>query len=186
MENFPGNKQESESFLESIKNNHPEIFQLISENYSPESNFKLTDNNKIETEEGEYLNTSRVQELIKIAAAIKNNLPNVPENKIRLWRANRKGEVGKNPSYTNSLIGIALPFLLQYKGPLSYVDVDKEIAEKSLRTVAAAEGSEFMLPVELLSYVKIVGLGEVETQELIAKSSSEDKTNNTGWESTTL
>ena len=66
----------------------------------------------------------------KDATAIEQTLPPVPEGHVRLWRGNRPEEIGQNPSFTNDLPGIALPFQKSQGGRLSYVDVPTaEVAE---------------------------------------------------------
>ncbi len=169
-EDIKPKRESPKSNLEKIKTNNPEIFNLISDKYNADSILEITDDGKIKTEEGDYLNTPRVQELVRIMTAIKESLPSIPEGYVRLWRGNRKNEVGKNPQYTNSLSGIALPFLMGYGGHLSYVDISKEDAEKCLKTGAVAEGAEFMLPKELLSNVQIVGFSEEERKSILEKS----------------
>lgn len=170
-------------FINKIKVDHPEIFTLISNNYNPESPLKVNEENMIETDEGTYLNIPRVQELVRISSAIKEKLPVIPEGYIRLWRGNRQKEVGKNPSYTNSLSGIALPFLMGYSGPLSYVDIPKELSGKFLKTGCVAEGSEFIISPEILSNIQIVGLNEEEKKNLIEKSTDlqEEDGDKGGW-----
>ena len=98
-------------YLENLMVNNPEIFELISVVYDSGTATKLDESNNIESDEGTYPNTPKMQEMVKIAKAIKKSLPAIPKGYIRLWRGNREGEVGKNPSYTNSLAGIALPYL---------------------------------------------------------------------------
>ena len=95
----------------------------------------------------------------KLSDLIIQKLPKVKPNFIRLWRGNRPNEVGKNPSYTSSLEGIALPFYYGYheKGydaVLSYIDVPEEEAKKYI--TSGAKDSEFILPKELLNQVKTV------------------------------
>ncbi len=123
----------------------------------------------------EYIDSPRIRELIKKANEIRSSLPPVKEGFMRLWRGNRKGEVGKNPSYTNSLEGIALPFLGSYGGVLSYVDIPDADLEKYLQTGAVAEGSEFRLPPELVETVKVVGVSEDEGEQLKKESKPEEK-----------
>ena len=180
-------KNLKETPLDKIRSNHPEIFALISKTYNPDSPLKVNENGQIETEEGEYLNIPRMQELVRITAAIKEKLSPIPEGYVRLWRGNREKEVGKNPSYTNSLTGIALPFLLSYKGPLSYVDVRKELSEKCLSIDGVAPGAEFILPTESLSGIQVVGLTEEEKNALIEESLPEDRSKETdGWGKITI
>lgn len=182
------NQEKSQIFLDKIKDSHPEIFALISNNYNSESPLKINEENKIETDEGTYLNIPRVQELVRISSAIKEKLPVIPEGCIRLWRGNRQKEVGKNPSYTNSLSGIALPFLIGYNGTLSYIDVPKELSEKFLKKGCVAEDSEFIVSPEILSNVQIVGLNENETQALLKQSITlqEEDDGKGGWASITV
>jgi hypothetical protein len=99
----------------------------------------------------EYWDTPRMRAFFKRATIIRNGLPPLQDGYSRLWRGNRPGEVGSNPSFTNSLEGIALPFLKGYGGKLSYVDVPTTDLEKYEEKVGAASGSEFTLPAELAS-----------------------------------
>lgn len=109
----------------------------------------------------EYQNIPRMREFIQRANKIRASLPEVSEGYTRLWRGNRPGEVGQNPSFTNSLEGIALPFLDVYGGNLSYVDIPKDQLEKFLQMSGVARDSEFMLPSELASKAAVI---KVETE----------------------
>lgn len=130
----------------------------------------------------EYIDSFHIRELIKKANEIRAGLPSIKEGYTRLWRGNRNGEVGKNPSYTNSLEGIALPFLGSYGGVLSYIDIPDTDLEKYLQTGAVAEGSEFRLPPELVETVKIVGMSEEEGEQLKKESKTEEKLDQgNGW-----
>jgi len=96
----------------------------------------------------------------QIVEIINQKLSKIKPGFVRLWRGNRPNEVGKNPSYTNSLEGIALPFYYSYfeKGKnsvLSYIDITEDEAKKYL-TSGSAKDSEFMLPKEILNRVQIV------------------------------
>lgn len=104
----------------------------------------------------EYANIPRMHELIRRANRIRESLPAVPSGFTRLWRGNRPNEIGKNPSFTNSLEGIALPFLNSYGGKLTYVDVSTEELSKYLDTIGGAADSEFILSPELASTAEIV------------------------------
>lgn len=104
----------------------------------------------------EYLNIPRMQELIRRANKIRGSLPVVSDGYTRLWRGNRPDEVGKNPSFTNSLEGIALPFLSSYGGKLTYVNVPTEDLNKYLDTIGSAPDSEFILPSELAGQAIVV------------------------------
>ena len=104
----------------------------------------------------EYLDIPRMRDAIRRANKIRNSLPPVEEGYIRLWRGNRPDEVGQNPSYTNSLEGIALAFLRQYQGVLSFVDVPKTDLSKYEIRSGAAPGSEFILTTEILKNAKAV------------------------------
>lgn len=97
----------------------------------------------------EYADTARMRLLIRRANAIRKQLPVIQNDYVRLWRGNRPNEVGENPSFTNSLEGIALPFLDVYEGGLSYIDVPRTDLDSYVRTEAAAPNSEFILPAEL-------------------------------------
>jgi hypothetical protein len=103
---------------------------------------------------------SNVDYYKKLSDLIIQKLPKVKPNFIRLWRGNRPNEVGKNPSYTSSLEGIALPFYYGYHedgldAVISYIDIPKEEVKKYI-TGGGAEDSEFILPKELLNQVKTV------------------------------
>lgn len=104
----------------------------------------------------EYEDTPRMRSLIEKANEIRGSVSAIPEGYSRLWRANRPGEVGKNPSYTNSLEGIALPFLEGYGGKISYVDIPEEDLVKYVRDGVVAPGAEFVLPLEVLKQVEVV------------------------------
>lgn len=117
-----------------------------------ENNDKLKFTSDIDNHE--YFDTPRIRNFIKKANDIVQKLPPVKDGYTRLWRGNRPGEVGKNPSFTNSLIGIALPFLEMYGGKLSYVDVKTQNLSKWLSS--GAPGSEFILPKQIASKAIVV------------------------------
>ena len=103
-----------------------------------------------------YMNTPRIQNLIQQAHSIESQLPPVRSGMTRLWRGNRQGEAGSNPSFTNSLVGIALPFLEQYGGSLTYIDVPTKNLSQYVHTVASAPGAEFTVTPELASRAQTV------------------------------
>lgn len=107
-----------------------------------------------DSEGQQYSDTPRIRKLIKKADDIRETLPKVAEGHTRLYRANRPGELGENPSFTNALVGIALPFQESYKGPLSYVDVPTKDLNKYEQSVGSAKGNEFTLPPELAKNAK--------------------------------
>lgn len=90
----------------------------------------------------------------RVAQRISASLPNVPAGHVRLWRGNRPGEEGANPSYTTDLAGIALPFQEGYGGELTFVDVP-EGALRS-RESGAATDAEFIISAELAASAKKV------------------------------
>jgi hypothetical protein len=90
-----------------------------------------------------------MQAFVRLGNTIRNNLPPVPEGHIRLWRGNRPNEIGKNPSFTNSLEGIALPFLASYEGKLSYIDLPQEDLSEYESKGGVARGNEFIMPKNL-------------------------------------
>lgn len=94
----------------------------------------------------EYSNIPEMHALIRRANVIRDNLPKLDKDHVRLWRGNRPNEVGRNPSFTNSLEGIALPFLDRYGGELSYVEIPATDLEKYIRSGSDAE---FTLSAEL-------------------------------------
>jgi len=104
----------------------------------------------------EYANTPRMRDFIKRANAIRAKLSPPREQQVRLWRGNRINEIGENPSFTNSLEGIALPFLDMYGGKLSYVDVSEADLEKYVMNIGSAANSEFILPTELAKSATVI------------------------------
>ncbi len=116
----------------------------------------MADNQQIPYEGHQYCDNPRMRGLIEAANQIKDSLLPAGEDYTRLWRGNRPGEVGKNPSFTSSLVGIALPFLEGYGGDLSYVDVPTAALRRYECKTGAAAGAEFMLSAELASRAKIV------------------------------
>lgn len=99
----------------------------------------------------EYANTPRMREFIRRANEIRSSLPPTPEDTLRLWRGNRPDEVGENPSFTNSLEGIALPFLDSYEGDLSYIEIPRADSGKYV-----TKDSEFNVPTEIAKTAKVV------------------------------
>jgi hypothetical protein len=115
------------------------------------------DSDKSITYDGQsYMNTPRIQSLIQQAHSIESQLPPVRSGLTRLWRGNRQGEAGSNPSFTNSLVGIALPFLDQYGGSLTYVDVPTQDLSQYVHSVASAPGAEFTVTPELAQQAQVV------------------------------
>ena len=94
----------------------------------------------------------------KDAAAIAAILPAPAAGTVRLWRGNRPGEIGHNPSFTNSLAGIALPFRASYGGDISYVDVPADDLNRYLVTTGGAPGAEFKLPMNLAAQARRVAV----------------------------
>lgn len=135
----------------------------------------------------EYDNTPRAREFIKYGDAIRNSLPSIKKDCTRLWRGNRPGEVGQNPSFTSSLEGIAIPFWLSYGGDLSYIDVPDNDLKEYLFTGGVAENSEFGVSAELAQTAKIVeGLVNPNAREkiekIIPKDLEDGSENPKGWD----
>ena len=103
-----------------------------------------------------YLNTPRIQNLIQQAQDIESRLPAPAPGTTRLWRGNRPGEEGSNPTFTNSLVGIALPFQEQYGGKLTYIDIPTRHLAQYTDRVASAPDSEFTVPKELAAKAHII------------------------------
>lgn len=182
MENFETPYDETDSsFLRGIFENNPELARIYegSTNKEIESN----ESGRIVRDGHEYENSERMKAIVGLADAIRDSLPSVQSGFIRLWRGNRQNEVGHNPSYTNSLEGIALPFLGGYKGVLSYVDIREDEAEKYLRSGGVAEGSEFILPPELMKEVKIVGFSSEQAGEIMKRAVPLSNKPVDGWKS---
>src|SRR3989344_7811698 len=131
---------EAESPIQQLLKNNPEL-NVIYGNRPPSELSVDMSGNIISAGHG-YTDIPRMRAYVEFANAIGDSLPPVQEGHVRLWRGNRRGEVGHNPSYTNSLEGIALPFLRSYGGVLSYVDVDQEEATQYL--TSGAKDSEFI------------------------------------------
>ncbi len=96
----------------------------------------------------------------QLSDLIIQKLPKVKPGFIRLWRGNRPNEVKKNPSYTTSLEGIALPFYYGYyedgqNAVLTYIDIPQENVDK-YTVPGGVKGEEVMIPKELLNNVEIV------------------------------
>lgn len=103
----------------------------------------------------EYKDTPRMRNFIERGKLIREGLPPVPQGFTRLWRGNRTGEVGQNPSFTIALEGIALPFLDFYGGgKLSYVDIPTN--DLPLYETSGSPGDEFILPTELATSARII------------------------------
>lgn len=131
---------------------------------APDEEFTINPKTGMIVSDGhEYANTPRVRAFVKRANAIRNSLPPIQEEHVRLWRGNRPNEVGENPSFTNSLEGIALPFLDGYGGMLSYVEVPKEDLNKYVQTGVVASNAEFILPADLAK--KATPIKETSVQE---------------------
>jgi hypothetical protein len=112
--------------------------------------------NVLEHDGIEYADTPRIRTLIEKAKDIQAKLPSVKSGMVRLYRGNREGEVGQNPSFTNSLVGIALPFQESYGGSLSYVDIPEADLSSYDAGPGGAPGAEFILPKEIANKAKPV------------------------------
>jgi len=178
---MPENFENIESPIDDILRNNPELEKI----YGDRSVIHETTPDKsgnLERDGQKYNDNPKIRAFIELGDAIRDILPDVDKENVRLWRGNRKDEVGCNPSYTNSLDGIALPFLSDYNGVLSYIDVLKDEAEKYL-TENGATGSEFILPKKVLENIKIVGFSEEDSEKIKkeAKPLSQNK-EESGWD----
>jgi hypothetical protein len=99
------------------------------------------------------------------AQLINAALPPPKDRHTRLWRGNRPGEVTSNPSFTNSLDGIALPFRQMYGGQLSYVDVPTERLSAYELTEGTAKGSEFEVPPSVAAKATPIDLDAILTEQ---------------------
>lgn len=116
-----------------------------------QSQFVINPENDMLMSDGhEYSDYPRMRSLIIRANAIRAKLPPVANDMTRLWRGNRPDELGKNPIYTNSLEGIAMPFLDAYGGKLSYVDVPTNNLKEYVN-LGGAPDSEFTIPPQFLA-----------------------------------
>ncbi|MDP2676172.1 MAG: hypothetical protein Q8O83_00590 [bacterium] len=166
MENF---EQVQESPIQELLDNNPELAKIYNERSAAHKIF-INESGKILSDGQTYEDSPRMRALVELADTIRENLPDLQDGYVRLWRGNRQDEVGHNPSYTNSLEGIALPFLRHYSGALSYIDVPEEELEKYIAKSGAAKGSEFILPPEVVKDVKIVGFTPEEADEIKGKA----------------
>ncbi len=182
MEGFQQSREQNveESPIHTILKNNSELAKIYNTRLKSEIN--VNENGEIVTEQETYSNTPRMQAFVELANAIQESLPKIPEGYVRLWRGNRPNEVGNNPSYTNSLAGIALPFLAGYNGVLSYIDVPQ--GEASSYIVSGAKDAEFILPSDLVSGAHIVGFTQGEAEEIKKNSSPLTKTQDpiNGWD----
>jgi len=161
------------SVLRNVRESNPEIIELVSK-HQEDVSIKVNDEGRIESGGHTYEDTPRMRSLAKAAQAIRTSLPEVPEGHVRLWRGNRKTEVGFNPSYTSSLEAIALPFLSQYRGYLTYVDVPEEVAKESLQEGLVADNAEFIIPKRFAEKAKVVGVSQERQEEIKGQSSGID------------
>lgn len=166
-------ENDSLSVLRNLKESNPEIIDLVNK-HKEEVNIKVNDEGRIESGGHTYDNNKRMRSLTKVAQSIRASLPDVPEGHVRLWRGNRENEVGYNPSYTSSLEGIALPFLDQYRGYLTYIDVPEEVAKESLQEGLVAENAEFIIPKKFAEKANVVGVSQEKQEEIKEQSSGVD------------
>jgi hypothetical protein len=130
----------------------PEVKELF------ESNPELADavyealgfNPKMITRDGqEYFNNPRIRFFVKIADEVRASLPKLKEGYTRLYRGNRPSDLKSNPQFTNSLEGIALPFLMSYEGQLSYIDIPTSDLSKYVQKGGVATNAEFIVTPEI-------------------------------------
>ncbi len=153
--NYRSNLTESQSaYIDSVFEDNPELASLF------ENAKVFFDHNKneisvnkqtgmIESNGHSYIDSPHMRSLVLRASAIRNSVPPVSAGYMRLWRGNREGEIGKNPSFTSALEGIALPFLSSYGGSLSYVDIPLGEYNAYVQTGVVAPDTEFRLPPEV-------------------------------------
>lgn len=170
-----------ESPIQELLDNNPELAKIYNER-SVTNKLYIDESGRIVSDGQIYENNIKMRALVELANAIRKSLPDIQNGHIRLWRGNRPNEVGYNPSYTNSLEGIALPFLRGYNGVLSYVDVSHEEAKKYMSTGAVAKDSEFILPSDVVKNAKIVGFSMEEAYEIKKKAMPLfENTQESGW-----
>lgn len=182
-EEVKNEEQTQESPIHEILENNPELAKIFNER-SKTHELVLDESGKIVSDGQIYDNNQKMRALIELANAIRDELPPVQEGHVRLWRGNRPEEIGYNPSYTNSLEGIALPFLRGYNGVLSYIDVSQEEAKKYLLPSGSAKDSEFKLPPDVAKSVHIVGYSPEEAEDIKKKSkplSDSENVQGDGW-----
>jgi hypothetical protein len=173
---------EPKSVKDEILENNPEL-AAIYEKRSGKDAVIVNEEGKIVREGHAYENIPHMRSFIELADAIREHVPEVQSGYVRLWRGNRQNEVGHNPSYTNSLEGIALPFLRGYGGVLSYVDIPEEEEKKYVSTGAVAPDSEFILPAEIVKDAKIVGFTPEQELEIKSRAKPEPAASGDGWSS---
>jgi hypothetical protein len=179
-ENFEN--RETNDLVMDFLANHPGLAKIYNERLP--HRIIPDENGKIMRDGQSYDDTPKIRAMIELGDAIRDNVPRPEEGRTRLWRGNRTNEVGYNPSYTNSLDGIALPFLIDYQGVLSYVDITNDEAEKCLVENGVALGAEFIIPQTVLKDVKIVGMNEAEISDLKeqARPLPDSSSNKPGWD----
>ena len=160
-------RTETKSPVSQLLENHPELAE-IHRNRSGKTIIVADDSGEIIRSGHTYHDIPRMRELVELGDAIRESLPPVPREHMRLWRGNRPNEVGHNPSYTNSLEGIALPFLRAYRGVLSYVDVPEKDVWGFLS--GGAKNSEFVLSHEFMTHVHVVGFTEDQAREILEQA----------------
>jgi hypothetical protein len=105
---------------------------------------------KMITREGqEYFNNPRIRFFVKIADEVRASLPKIEDGYTRLYRGNRPSDLKSNPQFTNSLEGIALPFLMSYEGQLSYIDIPTSDLLKYVQKGGVATNAEFIVTPEI-------------------------------------
>ncbi len=97
----------------------------------------------------EYFNNPRIRFFVKIADEVRESLPKVKDGYTRLYRGNRPSDLKSNPQFTNSLEGIALPFLMSYEGQLSYIDTPTSDLSKYVQKGGVATNAEFIVTPEI-------------------------------------
>jgi hypothetical protein len=171
-----------ESMVDEVLKNNPELAEIYGKR-SGAAKTTVNESGKLVSEGHEYEDNAKMRSLFELANAIREQLPAVQDGHTRLWRGNRPDEVGHNPSYTNSLEGIALPFLRGYGGMLSYIDVPTAEVKKYMSTGAVAPDSEFILPNEMVKIAKIVGVTPEREEEIKRSAKPLSQPQGNGWES---
>lgn len=139
----------------SIADDGPTIGEAIDESAPDTAEPKLRAGENVEGVTVESKREAPIVAFRKEAAKIEAALPPVEDGYVRLWRGNRPGEEGSNPSFTTSLSGIALPFQKAYGGKLTYVDVPKEKLEEYAQGRAAATDEEFTVPADIAKQARL-------------------------------
>ncbi|HRH31545.1 MAG TPA: hypothetical protein PK950_02660 [Candidatus Paceibacterota bacterium] len=146
--------EEQSAYIDKVFEENPEIAEAFENakvffEHDPSQIILNEETGQIESHGHKYMNSPRMRSFVLRANAIRNSLPPVEDGYLRLWRGNREGEIGQNPSFTSSLEGIAMPFLNAYGGKFSYLDIPLDKYNDYVQTGLVVPDAEFRVPPEI-------------------------------------